>query len=318
MEDDRSIKEEVPSVSSASSSPTFPTATHLMMEPESDEERQPENCLFNPPVFPTGVQVFGNDNEDCCAKQEIRDTPCPSPSSSTSGCYSDSSCGSGQDITNTVFVPNVTPVTTVHPIIIGQVPVEATQFPFVQGSALFSPQIVSTIPTGFVPAVSPIQSPQSIHAVKAPQPIQIKPKPPMTMSTRTTTPTTANTTTSSTCKTIVLSHNDFNKMVNNVKTTNARPTVQLQRVKPLQPQPISLPLPQHLNGIIDERTWKKQQRLIKNRESACLSRRKKKEHVTSLEETISELTTENQQLKIVSWVIRIVMLCVGLPDVRLY
>lgn len=60
-----------------------------------------------------------------------------------------------------------------------------------------------------------------------------------------------------------------------------------------------------VNGIkleIDDRTLKKQMRMIKNRESACLSRKKKKDYVTSLEARISDLLKENQQLKSVSLV----------------
>ncbi|XP_036330235.1 cyclic AMP-dependent transcription factor ATF-6 alpha [Rhagoletis pomonella] len=50
-------------------------------------------------------------------------------------------------------------------------------------------------------------------------------------------------------------------------------------------------------GLIDEKMWKKQQRMIKNRESASLSRKKKKEYVVSLESRINDLEKENYTLK---------------------
>lgn len=48
---------------------------------------------------------------------------------------------------------------------------------------------------------------------------------------------------------------------------------------------------------IDEKTLKKHQRMIKNRQSAYESRMKKKEYVSSLEDRIQELSNENAQLR---------------------
>ncbi|XP_065646907.1 cyclic AMP-dependent transcription factor ATF-6 beta isoform X2 [Hydra vulgaris] len=53
----------------------------------------------------------------------------------------------------------------------------------------------------------------------------------------------------------------------------------------------------HPHSNMEFKDFKRQMRMIKNRESACLSRQRKKEHIKTLESRVSAITEVNQQLK---------------------
>lgn len=81
------------------------------------------------------------------------------------------------------------------------------------------------------------------------------------------------------------------------------PNIQNNRIQiaPINQSAKQRPKQKSPHDEIDERTMKKQLRMIKNRESACLSRKKKKEYVTTLEAKLMEVSKENQDLKSVKY-----------------
>lgn len=262
----RGIKEELESwagVSSASSSPTFIHRNGSSGSSDSEEEKY-RTTTVNPYEFLRDVVVNGErNNRSEVSMNEPRDTPSPGSTSSSSGCFSDFSCKTNDTNVNVLS----------HGRAFDQIPPATLTLPN-------PPQ--NTCPLQFIqsPPVAPTADPIPIQQ----QSQKLK-------------------------KTVILSPQDFDQLMKNMRGSRAMPRIQtfaqpvpvtIKQNPLVAARPAAEPMACPSNQVVDERRYKKQQRLIRNRESANLSRKKKKEFVDTLQETIQRLGTEKEQLVNVS------------------
>ncbi|KAH8261569.1 hypothetical protein KR044_011435, partial [Drosophila immigrans] len=271
--------------------------------------------------------TFGN----LLAHSPDRDTPSPTESwgsssgSSTSGVHSDASDAWQQqkhhdqiDIESCRLqsVAPQSPVQFVQGFCVknnDSIPgsIQMPQMPNQQPKQL---QLKEPIPKLVVPATAVVMAPKVEAKIQKPPDKLLAIDPPAESSGKT--------------KTIFLSSNDYKALMQKmnlhgtkgakingsvkpqipkivVKTGNGKVQCLQNAVKtttsvnnPLRSQhPMSISTPARVGSIIDEKMYKKQQRMIKNRESASLSRKKKKEYVVQLEARINHLEKENSTLK---------------------
>uniref|UniRef100_A0A1Q3FGC8 Putative bzip transcription factor atf6 n=1 Tax=Culex tarsalis TaxID=7177 RepID=A0A1Q3FGC8_CULTA len=254
--------------------------------------------FIDPDMFLNGV--VKRESESDCSSSSRRNTPSPSDSHQSYESYPSSgygSCQSNNPVNNILLEsPPVSPENPSHS------PPHIVTVPGVNVVRVGSAQL----PT--------VQKPSCGTKLADLKKIKLPPKGSVTK------------------KTIVLTAKDYQALVRNIKNQNSNGTILIKATpasafavaakdKPVQPKPAIVPQqvepapvvvaapapPQPVvppppklvsNGSsVDDRALKRHQRMIKNRESAFLSRVRKKEYVTSLEQQIDNLQQENQYLK---------------------
>ncbi|XP_063218507.1 cyclic AMP-dependent transcription factor ATF-6 alpha [Bacillus rossius redtenbacheri] len=270
-----------------------------------------------------------SDDIVCEIKDEIKVEPSsptlfrssPSPSPSSSSCESWSGGESSSDVKMTLETPPVTPPQQGE----GSPPTSPGPGRTSESVLLVSPVKIVPFPsTGVTVKQNNTQkiiiTSQGVNMKKRPN-IQPKPSPVLT----TAVPTVSVPKSTEESRTIVLSAQDFAALTQGKRPIKPVPKVRIQPLTPAQQKtvPVSVKwepgarIPILKKGVVapapvvaalsappmavsqesEVKAIKRQQRMIKNRESACLSRKKKKEYVTALETELLQVRQENVNLK---------------------
>lgn len=248
---------------------------------------------------------FLNDVEKNEVKSEINSPPRNTPSPSGSSGSSDFSCFTKTNDLNQINYINLLDSPPISPPSLSSSPTSPQ--PILINSTQRNSGIKIMQGTLIPITTVPLTSPNSENLLKK---IKIQPKPSSGLISKH-----HNTSNNTNKKTIILSANDFSALVRKVKNDNSNELVikKEPNVLPKTPivmstQPLMIPtigsvcknVQQYVVQEIDEKVLKKQQRMIKNRASASMSRTKKKEYVTSLEKQISQMSMEKNNLQMVS------------------
>ncbi|XP_070532136.1 cyclic AMP-dependent transcription factor ATF-6 alpha-like [Ptychodera flava] len=165
--------------------------------------------------------------------------------------------------------------------------VVTTILPVQQNKVAILPKPISTHP-----AILPKLEPTSTSVTTQPSTATVKQTLPAQTITLKQIPVTV-----STQPVVVNQTKNINVISSTVNGVSYQPPVKQSKIVTPGSNGVSIPVTTAPPKDGDMKAWKRQQRMIKNRESACLSRKKKKEYLQGLEGTLHEYSAENEKLK---------------------
>ncbi|XP_046399219.1 cyclic AMP-dependent transcription factor ATF-6 alpha [Ischnura elegans] len=265
---------------------------------------------WDPPVYPSLETI--QPGIEYVIKDEIKTEP-PSPPSSISSLSSLSDMGNSADGSEAKV--NFKVILESPPL---SPPTDGASSPLaasIPSCTIVGTSVGTLLPTTIISAAQPVIVPQPI-VPRAPKGVKvIRPKPSCSPVQVTATPMeTEGPESKASPQAILLSAKEFEALTSQIKKSrtngNRAPVTLVTHVSspPVleKPPPVVTPATPTIAAcqlgtsradLEQIKAMKRQQRMIKNRESACLSRKKKKEYVSTLEEQLTSLKIENDHLR---------------------